>query len=170
MVAICGDVSPPPNFMLTNFLSWKRRDTILNHHIPVKNMARVVKWNFIRTVWIILKRAVGAMLYIFPYLLDLRTLWIMSCNIDQHHVLALRQALKFVKTLKNVRNVWEISRIFWDATQRRRAEWGRGERKNKSEGIISLKDARDCAVLFVDRQTKRPEKCEGFTLDVAHRC
>ena len=47
---------------------------------------------------------------------------------------------------------------------------GGGEGKNKSEGIITPKDARDCAVLFVDRQTKRPEKCEGFTLDVAHRC
>ena len=44
----------------------------------------------------------------------------------------------------------------------------RGGDKNKSEGIITLKDARDCAVLFVDRLTKRPEKCEGFALDAAH--
>ena len=43
-----------------------------------------------------------------------------------------------------------------------------GGNKNKSDGIITLKDARDCAVLFVDRLTKRPEKCEGFTLDAAH--
>ena len=31
----------------------------------------------------------------------------------------------------------------------------RGGDKNKSEGIITLKDARDCAVLFVDRLTKK---------------
>ena len=43
-----------------------------------------------------------------------------------------------------------------------------GGNKNKSDGIITLKDARDCAVLFVDRLTKRFEKCEGFTLDAAY--